>query len=186
MPYSNSVQNAGSEVAALVVERAIGGTRGTVASLLVQPAIWAATRTVPDAADTFIYAAGALGTIAQRTLLSVPGMITGAWKGYLDDRTQQLVDEAKQDEPATYRRGIAPLGDYNFWASNNHNQAMTIASAGGVVWKHPNGALMFIRDARGLLVCDYEPAKWREIYRPVLPLQDAPTGRGVRWTHRRK
>ena len=184
MTYSNSVQNAGVEVAAQVVERALGGAVGRAGGLVVQPAVWVATGTAPDAADAMLYGAGAAGTLASSAILSGAGLVVGVFKAFMDDRIQTLVNEAKRDEPSVYRGGIAPLGDYSFWASDNHIQAMTIAAAGGVAWKHRNGALMFIRDANGRLVCDYTPRSAVEIYRPELPLQSGGNG-GVRWSHRR-
>lgn len=187
MTYDNSVQVAGSAVAAMVLERAMGGTKGTVAGFLVQPAVWVATRSGPDAVDTFTYAASAFRLIVRSArALSIPTLLTSAVKAYVDDETQTLVDEAKKDEPLKYRPGIFPLGDYSFWARGGLIQAMTIAHAGGVVWKHPNGALMFIRDWRGLLVCDYEPATWKEVYKPALPLRKGSNGKGVSWNHIRR
>lgn len=54
MPADNSTTNAAVTVAAFVVEKAIGGTRGSVAGLAVQPVVWAVTGTGPDAGDAFI------------------------------------------------------------------------------------------------------------------------------------
>lgn len=184
MTYSNTMQGVGVEVAAKVVERvAGGGLRGSAVGLLVQPAVWAATGTAPDAADVFLYGTGAAGVVAGATV-AVPALLVGMLKGYMDDRTQTLVDEAKLSEPALYRDGIQPLGNFGFWANDNSTQAAVIASYGGVAWQHPNGALCFIRDANGRLVSDYEPAAFTWVYCPELPLVAAGNGR-VRWYVRR-
>ena len=98
----------------------------------------------------------------------------------MDDHTQTLVDAAKQGEPANKRNGIYPVGDYSFWASGGHIQAMKIASMGGVAWEHENGAYMFIKDANGLAVCDFRPRSYKTLYAPVLPLQRR--GDGVLWS----
>lgn len=181
MTVRNSATNAVSTVAAIAVEAAIGGARGSVAGLAVQPVVWVVTDTVPDAGDAFTYVATGIGGLVSLGW-AVPGIVTGVIKAAVDDHTQTLVDEAKQDEPGHVRAGMYPLGDYSFWASGGHIQAMTIATAGGVVWQHPNGAYIFVKDANDLLVCDYRPQRSQRIYRPLLPLQRA--GNGVRWTSR--
>lgn len=181
MTTRNSVTNASSTVAAIAIDTAIGGVRGTVAGLAVQPIVWLATDTAPDAGDAFTYIATGIGGMISLAA-SIPGIVVGTVKAAVDDHTQSLVDEAKQDEPGHARGCMYPLGDYSFWASGGHIQAMTIASAGGVVWQHPNGAYIFIKDANDLLVCDYRPRRSQRTYRPILPLQRV--GNGVRFTTR--
>jgi len=189
MTYKNSVTNIGVTVGAESVTRAVGkvagSTKGSAAGLIVQPVVWVATGTAPDAGDGFLYGVGVVAALAGSALLAGAGAVTGIIKAAVDDHTQSLVDEAKLDEPAYARDGIFPLGDYSFWASDNEIQAMTIASYGGVVWKHKNGALCFIRDAKGHLVCDYEPKSWVKQYRPQLPLKAGSKGR-VKWDYRTK
>lgn len=184
MTVKNSVTNAGVTVAAEVVSRAIGGVRGGVAGLVVQPAVWVATGSRPDAADTFIYGTSAVGVFAG-SLVAIPAIVTGVIKAAVDDSTQTLVDEAKKGERAEVRKGILPVGDYSFWASGGHIQAMEIASRGGVVWQHPNGAYMFVKDANGYLVSDFRPKVYTKIYHPHLPLRIARPG-FVRWTYHQK
>lgn len=179
MPADNSTTNAAVTVAAFVVEKAIGGTRGSVAGLAVQPVVWAVTGTGPDAGDAFIYGVGAAGAAAG-WILVVPATITGIVKAAVDDYVGGLVHEAKQDEPDAVRGGIYGTDDYGFWASNNHITAMTIASYGGVAWQHPNGAYLFIKDASDTLICDYHPKSYKKLYRPVLPLKM--NGDRVLWT----
>lgn len=181
MTVSNSVQNVGSEVAAKIIERAVGGARGSVAGLVVQPAVWIATGRGPDAGDAFIYGTSVVGAFAG-AIVAVPGIITGMVKAAVDDHTATLVEEAKRDEPAQYRNAICPVDDFSFFASGGHIQSTTIASYGGVAWQHPNGVYVFAKDARGRLVCDYEPARWQKLYAPHLPLQGA-NGR-VNWHYR--
>lgn len=179
MTGENSTTNAAVTVAAFSVERAIGGVRGSVAGLAVQPVIWAVTGKGPDAADTFIYGVGAMGVIGG-ALLSVPAIITGGIKAAVDDHVAGLVAAARLDEPEAVRGGIFGVDDYSFFASNNHITAMTIASYGGVVWKHPNGVYVSIRDASETPICDYRPRRYTDIYRPRLPLRR--NGDRVQWT----
>ncbi len=184
MTYKNSVTNIGVTVAAesvtRVVGKAAGAAKGSAAGLVVQPVVWVATGTAPDAGDSFLYGVGAAAALVGSALLAGAGVVTGIIKAAVDDHTQSLVDEAKLDEPKYARDGIFPLGDYSFWASDNEIQAYTIASFGGVVWKHKNGALCFIRDAKGHLVSDYDPVGWKRQYRPQLPLKAGTKGR-VQW-----
>ena len=182
MNVRNSATNAGVTVAAEVVSTALGrGVRGGVAGLVVQPAVWIATGSGPDAGDAFIYGTGVVGVFAG-ALVAIPALVTGVVKAAVDDHTQSLVDDAKRGERAEVRDGIYSVGDYDFWASGGHIQAMQIAAAGGVAWKHPNGAYLFIKDRNGLPVCDFRPNVYQTLYYPVLPLQRV--GDGVRWRTR--
>ncbi|MEM6483574.1 MAG: hypothetical protein AAF662_01130 [Pseudomonadota bacterium] len=197
MTFRNSVTNAGVEVAANRVEsalgsavtrtagRRLGAAAGRAGGLLVQPAVWVITGSGPDAADTFLYGAGVVGTIVGSAATATAGFVTGMVKAVMDDRMQTLVDEAKQEEPARYRPGIAPIGDFSFWANNNTEQIGAIEEVGGVVWRHRNGALLFARDAHGRLVCDYEPQSYVEKWFPRLPLQRGSNG-GLRHTRARR
>lgn len=180
MVGSNTATNAGVEVAAFSVSRALGGgVRGGVAGLVVQPVVWAVTGNGPDAADSFIYGMGAIG-VAAGAILAIPAAVTGVVKALVDDHTQELVARAKLDEPLAVRGGIFCVDEFSFAASGGHIQSMTIASSGGVAWQHPNGVYLFLRDAAGLPVCDYRPRSFTRIYKPLIPLQ--PAGDGVRWT----
>ncbi|WP_439522265.1 hypothetical protein [Marivita sp.] len=179
MTGENSATNAAVTVAAFAVERAIGGTRGGLAGLVVQPVTWAVTGTGPDAADAFIYGVGAAG-VAGGAILAIPATITGIIKAAVDDYVGGLVAEAKADEPEAVRGGIYGTDDYGFWAANNHITAMTIASYGGVAWQHRNGAYLFIKDATDTPICDYHPRSYQSLYRPIIPLR--PNGDRVAWT----
>lgn len=187
MTGGNSSTNAAVTVAAFSVEYAIEGrismagglSRGGAAGLVVQPVVWAVTGNGPDAADAFIYGVGVAGAMAG-WVLAVPATLTGIVKAAVDDYVGGLVAEAKQDEPAAVRGGIAGTDDYGFWSANNHITAMTIASYGGVAWQHPNGAYLFIKDATGTPICDYRPQSYQQLYRPVLPLRV--NGERVVWT----
>lgn len=182
MSYGNSAQNAAVEVAAFSVGRALGGgLRGGVAGLVVQPVVWAVTGSGPDAGDTVVYGTGVAGVFAG-AIVAVPALITGIIKAAVDDHTASLVAEAKQDEPREVRQGIFAVDDYSFAAGGGHIQAMTIASFGGVVWQHPNGVYLFMKDASGRAVCDFEPRAWTKKYAPRLPLQLGSNGR-VNWRY---
>ncbi|MCR9157851.1 MAG: hypothetical protein NXH80_11430 [Rhodobacteraceae bacterium] len=188
MSPSNSENNFDVTVAAFCVEYAIEGkismaggalSKGGAAGLLVQPVVWAVTGNGPDAGDAFIYGAGVVGAFAG-AILAIPAMATGVVKAGMDDYVGGLVDQARKDEPSEVRGGIFGTDDYGFWAANNSITAMTIASKGGVAWKHPGGAYCFIKDASDTLICDFRPSKYTEIYRPVLPLKL--NGDKVLWT----
>lgn len=179
MSLDNSSTNIQLTVAAHNVERAIGGTAGGVAGLVVQPVAWYVSGTGPDAADAFIYGTGFAG-LAGGAVLAGAGAVAGMVKAGMDDYVGGLVEEARQSEPGAVRSGIFGTDDYGFWATNNHTTAMQIAGQGGVAWKHPNGAYVYIKDSAGLLVCDYSPVCYTEIYRPVIPLKR--NGDGVLYT----
>lgn len=188
MSGANSATNVGVTVAAFSVEYALEGkismaggalSKGGAAGLLVQPVVWAVTGNGPDAGDAFIYGAGVAGAFAG-AILAIPAMATGVVKAGMDDYVGGLVEQARQDEPAEVRGGIYGTDDYGFWAANNSITAMQIASKGGVAWKHPNGAYCFIKDASDTLICDFRPAKYTEIFRPVIPLKV--NGDNVIWT----
>lgn len=184
MNVRNSAQNAAVEIAAFSVSKALGaGVKGGLAGLVVQPVVWAATGSGPDAGDAFIYGTGAVGVFAG-AIVAVPAIVTGVVKAAVDDHTASLLAVARGEEPAAYREGIDSIDNFNFWASSNHNYAMHIAGKGGVVWRHRNGVYCYIRDGKGRLICDYEPTSWVEIFHPVLPLK--PVGDGVRFSWRRR
>ena len=155
-----------------------------VAGLAVQPVVWIATGSTPDAADSFLYGVGIGGVaLGGGLIISIPAAVTGVVKGLVDDHTQGLVDEAKADERSEVRNCIYPVGDYSFWASGGFIQATTIASYGGTVWQHPNGAWCFIRDSNRRLVCDFEPRRATRVFGPNLPLR--PQGDRYAWRTRR-
>ncbi len=181
MSADNSITNILVTVSSEGVARALGGgIRGGVAGLVVQPAVWIATGTGPDAGDAVIYGTGVAGVVAG-AIVAVPAILTGVVKAAVDDHTATLVEEVRQGEPAEFRQAILGTDDYSFWASNNHITAMTIAAAGGVAWKAKNGAYCFIRDAKGHLVCDYRPKAYESLYYPMLPLTKV--GNGFKWSY---
>ncbi|MGR3795570.1 hypothetical protein [Vannielia sp. SX4] len=181
MAGENSATNIVVTVSSEGLSRALGGgVRGGVAGLLVQPAVWIATGTGPDAGDAFIYGTGAAGVVAG-AILAVPAMVTGVVKAAVDDHTASLVAEVKAKEPERYRNGIYPVDDYSFFASGGHIQAMTIAAAGGVAWQDENGVYCFIKDANERLVCDYRPKSYKKLYYPELPLTKV--GNGFKWNY---
>lgn len=179
MSLENSSINLQVTVAAFNVERAIGGIAGGIVGLSVQPAAWYITGTGPDAADAFIYGVGFAG-LAGGAVLAGAGTIAGFVKAGMDDYVGSLVYEARQSEPEAVRSGIVGTDDWGFWAVNNATTAMQIAGKGGVAWKHPNGAYVYIKDDAGLPICDYQPKVYSEIFRPKIPLQR--NGDGVVYT----
>lgn len=181
---SNSATNAGVEVAAFSVSRALGGgLRGGAAGLIVQPVVWAISGNGPDAADVFIYGTSAAGVVGG-AIVAVPAIVTGVIKNAIDDQNDSRLAEARNDEPRAVRGGMTKADDFSFWASMNHIQAMTIASKGGVCWQHPNGVYTYLEDAAGFAVCDYAPTRWKRLYKPLIPLQR--NGDGVNWQYRER
>ena len=53
---------------------------------------------------------------------------------------------------------------------------MTIAGKGGTAWLHPNGLWVYLIDASGKLVVDFEPKTAVKIYQAKLPLEPLKTG----------
>lgn len=176
---SNTATSAGTELAAIIVSNAVesyaGKAAGGAAGLIVQPVVWAATGTTPDAGDMTAYLAGGIGGLIS-VPAAIPGIATGIVKAMVDDHTAGLVELVKADEPAYARNGIRPVGDYGFWASDNIIQAAHIAMDGGVVWKS-HDVWVYVTDGKGRLVCDYRPMKSDDTMGPILPLQRGPNGK---------
>lgn len=171
MTGENLGTNAATDLAAISITQALGaGARATALGLLVQPAVWIATGSRPDAADAANYGMGVLAAITGSAFASIPGIAGALVKGWADDVTAEKLEEARADEEARYRSGITPVGDYSFMASGGAIQAREIASYGGSTWLHPNGLWMFIHDANNRLVCDFQPRVATRRCAPVLPL----------------
>lgn len=169
------------EVAAMAVEKAAdsvaGKVAGKVGGAMVQPAIWAISGEQPDAVDIGLWGGGLFASgPAGWALLG-----TGAIKAMVDGSNADKLEEVKRSEPQKYRPGIQIWDDYSTFPSNRAAETMKIASLGGVTWQHPNGLWVFIQDATGKLVCDYQPAVYKEKYFPKLPLDKGAGGR-FRWT----
>lgn len=144
-----------------------GDVAGPLAGLVVQPVVWHATGTNPNAGDITTWLGGA--GVGLLGLSAAPfAMIPGITKGVVDDRVAGELEEVRGSEPSHVRAGIDWVGNYGFWASGNGTQAAQIAMDGGTAWRHPNGLWVYLRDGNGLLVADYKPASSTTCYRPRL------------------
>lgn len=159
-----------------VLGRYAGKAGGKVGGALVQPVVWIATGTKPDAGDVFLYGAG--------LVVAVPALITGLVKAAVDDHTAKLVAAAAQDEPVKYRPHVKACSDYGFFEQGGAISSMTIASKGGVAWRKKNGLWLYITDAKDRLIADYKPHNCVEVRGPTLPLKPAGSGR-FKWESRR-
>jgi len=169
----------------------IQSTSGTIASIglakigksvagnLVAPAVWvlnyAAQRKTPDGVDVGLY------IFAFTSSLAAPAAITtGLVKSAVDDDTARKLREVQSGiEIAAYRPYIIPCSTYSY--SSPLINAMTIASKGGTAWQHPNGLWVYLIDASGKLVVDFEPKIAINIYQANLPLQPTKRG-GFHWS----
>lgn len=179
---SNTATSAGTTLASITLEtlakeageEAIGKTLG----IIVEPAVWAIQGKAPDAGDGFLWGAGTIATLVGSTIGGVAVATTSILKGVADDDISRKAEAASACEPEKVRKGIDAVTAYSSWSAHAIT-AQTIASKGGTTWQHPNGQWVFIRDAKGKLVCDYKPAVAQVIYQPLLPLR--PVGDGYRW-----
>ena len=174
MGSTNTAKAAGGTVAAMSVEKVLGGTKGSIAGKIVQPAIWVFGEGGPDAGDVFLYAV----SFTSR-LVSGAAAATGLLKAYVDDRVAEKVARIAAQEPAKYRKGIRPASEYGFFEQGGAISCMRIAHHGGTVWR-VNGTWVYIVDGNGKLVSDYQPKKYDKMIRPILPLQPQ-RGGGVKW-----
>ena len=172
---SSTVQWSATEIAALRMEEVLGeaGAGKRVAKIggaLVQPAVWATTEDAPDAVDVGVWVAGLFAGPAGWAAL-----MTGAFKALLDGHTAERLAHVRASEPKHLRPGILPVTKFSTLTGDT-NTALRIAMKGGVAWEHPNGLWVFLRDAKGGLVPDHDPALMRRKVGPKLPMEPAPGG----------
>ncbi|HMP01345.1 MAG TPA: hypothetical protein PKD86_06865 [Gemmatales bacterium] len=137
------------------------------ASNLVQPLIWAFQGNTGDDWDKILFGLGLFPP------LTVAAGAVGIWKGILDDKVMNQHKQVLADEPAHLGKAIYPVVTYP-GSPGPTIKAQTIASRGGIVWKHPNGLWVYMkleRKGKPILVCDYQPKKAEMIWGPELPLK---------------
>lgn len=160
------------------VARRFGGVAGNA----VQPVVWVldarANGNTPDKVDAGLWVFGLFGGIA-----SGAAFVTGLVKAFVDDNTRQKLEEVRRSEPAARREFIHACVNRG-GQGRQFNNAMKVAMQGGTAWKHPNGLWVFITDAAGRLIVDYEPQQADEILGPTLPLKEVRGG--YQWTQRRR
>ena len=147
-----------------------------VTSAFVSPAIWVISGEAPDAVDIGLWGMGLAGGIA-----GAAGMATSVLKSYVDDDIHKRVLAIRHVEGPPYAKFINSTVKYSSWAGDGIN-AMSVAAAGGTAWE-TRGIWVYVTDARGKLVCDYEPKVANTVYGPLLPLR--PVSDGFRWRKRR-
>ncbi len=153
--------------------RAVAGKMAGVAGELVTPAVWVLSGKQPQPGDVAFWLAGAAaGQIAG----AIPGAIVGMLKAVTEDHEDAAIANAVRREPAMYRPFIKSVRDYG--AAQRAIVAETIASHGGVAWRVDKSVWVYIADAKGRLVCDYEPFYSLATNGPVLPLQITSRGGG--------
>jgi len=120
-----------------------------------------------------IYATGLAGGAA------VPAsIVVGIFKAVADDDIAIKLNQVRKTQDTKYRPFILPCSQYS--SSPPAINAMTIASFGGTAWLDINGLWVYITDATGKLVSDFEPKKAIKYYQPSLPLQKLGAGK-YRW-----
>ncbi|MCA9061589.1 MAG: hypothetical protein KDA96_00940 [Planctomycetaceae bacterium] len=185
MGSKNTASNTVAFVGAVGVEEILKNSgkaaAGKIGGILVQPAVWVVTGSTPDAADGFLYGVGVVSTIVGSTIGGVAAGVTGIVKGLVDDETDRQLEGVRLQEPQKYRQFIQATVRYSSFAGQTIN-AMTIASKGGTAWRHKNGLWVYVTDAKGRLICNYQPKSSIEIYQPILPLERS--GDGFKWRAR--
>ena len=134
-----------------------------IAGNLVTPAVWVANYAtngnVPNSADLTIYGSG---------FISAPvGIVVGFFKAIMDDGVNQKVDEIRIKQDIKYRKYIHPVQKYG--NNSPYIVALEIATRGGTVWQGHNAQWVYITDANGKLLIDYEPKGASKVIRPVYP-----------------
>ncbi|MCX2783672.1 hypothetical protein OQJ46_11815 [Microbulbifer thermotolerans] len=168
--HKNTIQTLSGTIASIGLEQS--GKK--VAGSLITPATWAlnyaAEGSKPGAVDIGLWATG---------FVSAPAAITtSVIKAVMDDDTQRKLSHVRSKEPAKYAKFIHPCSNYG--SSAPEIVAMSIANKGGTAWISNIGLWVYITDARGNLVADYQPLDFLKIYRPKKPYQAGLSG-GFNW-----
>lgn len=159
-------------------------TASGVAGAAVQPVVWIvdnrANGTAPDEVDVGLWVFGLFGAFAAGA-----AFVTGIVKAFVDDDTKRKLEEVRRSEPAG--RGKFVHACVNRGGQRRQfNNAQKVAMAGGTAWMHSNGLWVFITDACGRLIVDYDPSRADEILRPTLPLKDIRGGYQYQHIRRRR
>ncbi|GAB1260589.1 hypothetical protein [Aurantivibrio plasticivorans] len=172
--HKNKIQTGSGTVASIGLEM----TGKTVAGALITPATWAlnyaSDGSKPGAVDALIYGSGFLSTPAA--------IATGVLKAAVDDDLNAKLSEVKRTDNQKFRSFFKACS--HFAGNSPQINAMNIASKGGTAWKHPNGLWVYITDAKGQLVSDFQPRLFTEMYQPDQPLKVGANG-GFKWSVKR-
>jgi len=172
--HSSVKKNAGTTLVSMSLTKA-----GTKLGPLVSPAVWihdyAKHGKQPDIGDYSIYLGGFISGPAA--------IVTGFFKSAVEDEIEAKLNHVKSIEPKLYRNEIKAC--YGYSNSPPSISAMTIAGTGTTVWHHPIGIWVYVTDANGSPVVDYQPVNPSVVYRPKTPLKKTNFG-GYYWTSHRK
>lgn len=155
----NLLQTTSGTVASIGLEQ----TGKRVAGTLVTPATWAlnyaAEGAKPSSIDFGIYATGFVSGPAA--------IITGLWKSIMDDDISRKLRIIQAKEPAPHSKYIRPCDGLGY--APPQVNAMNVARRGGTAWKTSLGLWVYITDANGLLVADYTPKEFVQLFQPHKP-----------------
>lgn len=158
---------------------------GTGAGALVQPAVWVLSGKPVQPGDGLLWGMGVVAGVVAGTLGGVASATTGIVKALVEDDEDNIIASMVIKEPEKYRPFITSVRNYGM--SGRGIVAMTIANHGGVAWRVGPSTWVYIKDALGRLVCDYQPANAYSINAPDLPLRIAgrdSDGLTYRWSQR--
>ncbi|GAA3943751.1 hypothetical protein [Litoribacillus peritrichatus] len=163
----NIIQNTSGIIAAIGLDKVGRGTLGN----LITPATWLLNYKVqgntPSAVDVGIYASGFLSAFA--------GAAVSTLKAYMDDDINKKVYAISQQQEPKFQPFILPVQNYG--VNPPFIEAITIASHGGTTWQGKNGQWVYIVDAKGNLVLDFNPLDAVKVYRPDFPLVKSSDGK---------
>ncbi len=109
--------------------------------------------------------------------ITVASFLGGHLKSAIDKKNEEMLAEAKADEPKAVRHLLYAAVNYGF--NGDGVNAMNIAANGGTAWEHRNGLWVYASvngDTRQIV---YHPCSWQTIYSPNLPLR--PLKGGFAW-----
>lgn len=95
----------------------------------------------------------------------------------IEKRTEELLAEAKADEPKSVRHLLYAAVNYGF--NGDGVNAMNIAANGGTAWEHRNSLWVYASVDGDTKPIVYHPCSWQTIYSPILPLR--PLKGGFAW-----
>lgn len=146
-------------------------------SLVVEPAVWAISGKAPSLVEGFLWGAGAASSLAGNAIGSGAAAGTSIAKAIVDNQSNKKLQEAMRSEPdITKARYMDLCSNFRSTLYSAQTNALLIAQSGGVAWQHSNGFWVYIKDARGGLVCNYLPSNFSKLYCPYLPI--TPVGGG--------
>jgi hypothetical protein len=147
-------------------------------SILVEPAVWMATGKIPGVVDALLWGIGSAATAAGQKVISGASFSTSIAKAVIENQSNKKLQEAMRSEPDLNKARYMDLcSNFHSGLYSAQTNALMVAQAGGVAWQHSNGFWVYIKDAKGALVCNYLPNNFSKLYCPYLPLTPDAKGR---------